>query len=113
MDWSRLPRKFLPSWVDAPRCRGRARTLLVSYGHDLTRELQLISFNLDRATSDPQRHAAEGLQPASMGEGTGRNTKSTVTVFPTDESMYGALTRIVQPPRCWQREAGASQRYAR
>jgi len=46
-----------------------------------------------------------------MGEGTGRNTES--TVFPTDESMYGALTRVVQPPRCWQREAGASQRYAR
>jgi hypothetical protein len=32
-----------------------------------------------------------------MGEGTGRNTES--TVFPTDESMYGALTRVVQPPR--------------
>jgi hypothetical protein len=37
--------------------------------------------------------------------------------FPTNESMYGALTRVVQPPdtvtpRCWQREAGASQRYA-
>jgi hypothetical protein len=29
----------------------------------------------------------------SMGEGTGRNTES--TVFPTDESMYGALTRVV------------------
>jgi hypothetical protein len=56
----------------------------------------------------PQRHAAEGMQP--MGEGTGRNTES--TVFPTDvcdESMYGALTRVVQPPRCWQREACASQ----
>jgi hypothetical protein len=45
MDWSRLPRKFLTSWVDAPRCRGRAR----SYGHDLARELQLIGFNTDRA----------------------------------------------------------------
>ena len=45
MDWSRLPRKFLTSWVDAPRCRGRA----YSYGHDLTRELQLIGFNTDRA----------------------------------------------------------------
>jgi hypothetical protein len=45
MDWSRLPRKFLTSWVDAPRCRGRAH----SYGHDLTRELQLIGFNTDRA----------------------------------------------------------------
>jgi hypothetical protein len=43
----------------------------------------------------PQRHAAERLQP--MGEGTGRNTVS--TVFPTDESMDGALTRVVQPPR--------------
>jgi hypothetical protein len=45
MDWSRLPLKFLTSWVDAPRCRGRTH----SYGHDLTRELQLIGFNLDRA----------------------------------------------------------------
>jgi hypothetical protein len=44
MDWSRLPRKFLTSWVDAPRCRGRAH----SYGHDLTRELQLIGFNFNR-----------------------------------------------------------------
>jgi hypothetical protein len=45
MDWSRLPRKFLTSWVDAPRCRGRAH----SYEHDLTRELQLIGFNTDKA----------------------------------------------------------------
>jgi hypothetical protein len=47
MDWLslRLPRKFLTSWVDAPRCRGRAH----SSGHDLTRELQLIGFNTDRA----------------------------------------------------------------
>ena len=45
MDWSRLPRKFLTSWVDPPRCRGLAH----SYGHDLTRELQLIGFNLKRA----------------------------------------------------------------
>jgi hypothetical protein len=45
MDWSRPPRRFLTSWVDAPRCRGRAH----SYGHDLTRELQLIGFNTDRA----------------------------------------------------------------
>jgi hypothetical protein len=45
MDWSRLPRKLLTSWVDAPGCRGRAH----SYGHDLTRELQLIGFNTDRA----------------------------------------------------------------
>jgi hypothetical protein len=45
MDWSRLPRKFLTSWVDAPRCRGRAH----SYGHNLTHELQQIGFNTDRA----------------------------------------------------------------
>jgi hypothetical protein len=45
MDWLRLPRKFLTSWVDASRCRGRTH----SYGHDLTRELQLIGFNTDRA----------------------------------------------------------------
>jgi hypothetical protein len=44
IDWSKLRRKFLTSWVDAPRCRGRAH----SYGHDLTRELQLIGFNLHR-----------------------------------------------------------------
>jgi hypothetical protein len=43
--WSRLPRKFFTSSVDAPRCRGRAH----SYEHDLTRELQLIGFNTDRA----------------------------------------------------------------
>jgi hypothetical protein len=43
--WQRLPRKFLTSWVDAPRCRGRAN----SHGHDLTRELQLIGFNTYRA----------------------------------------------------------------
>jgi hypothetical protein len=30
-----------------------------------------------------------------MGEDTGWNTES--TVFSTDESMYGALTRVVQP----------------
>jgi hypothetical protein len=41
----RLPRKFLTSWVDAPRCRGRAH----SYAHDLMRELQMIGFNTDRA----------------------------------------------------------------
>jgi hypothetical protein len=45
MDWSKLPRKFLTSWFDAPRCRGRAH----SYGHDLTHELQPIGFNLNRA----------------------------------------------------------------
>jgi hypothetical protein len=45
IDWSRLLRKFLTSWVDAPHCRGRAH----SYLHDLTRELQLIGFNTDRA----------------------------------------------------------------
>jgi hypothetical protein len=45
MDWSRLPRKFLTSWVYTPPCRGWAQ----SYGHDLTRELQLIGFNTDRA----------------------------------------------------------------
>jgi hypothetical protein len=37
MDWSRLPRKFLTSWVDAPLCRGWAH----SYGHDLTRVIRL------------------------------------------------------------------------
>jgi hypothetical protein len=49
MDWSRLPRKFLKSWVDAPCCRVRGRAH--SYGHGLTRELQLIGFklNVDRA----------------------------------------------------------------
>jgi hypothetical protein len=46
MNWSRLPRKSLTSWVDALRCKGRAH----SYGrHDLTRDLQLVGFNTDRA----------------------------------------------------------------
>jgi hypothetical protein len=52
MDWSRLPRKFLTSWVDAPRCKGRAH----AYGHTPTgttsrasSSWQLIGFNLDRA----------------------------------------------------------------
>jgi hypothetical protein len=31
-----------------------------------------------------------------MGEGTERNTES--TVLPTDEAMYGALTRVAQTP---------------
>jgi hypothetical protein len=44
-DWSRLPRKILTSWVDAPRHIGRAH----SCGHDLARERQLIGFNTDRA----------------------------------------------------------------
>jgi hypothetical protein len=56
----------------------------------------------------PQRHAAEGLQPTIWVRVPG-GTLSPSTLFPTDESMYGALTRVVQPPRCWQREAGASQ----
>ena len=43
MDMHRLPRKFLSSWVkDVPRPRGRAQ----SYGHDLSRELNGIGFNL-------------------------------------------------------------------
>jgi hypothetical protein len=34
MDWSRLPRKFLKSWVDAPRCRQqRTGTLLRARPH--------------------------------------------------------------------------------
>jgi hypothetical protein len=57
MDWSRLPRKFLTSWVDAPRCRGRAHFYrkIPFYGHDLTRELQLISFKTDRAAAQWRR----------------------------------------------------------
>jgi hypothetical protein len=47
MDWSRLPRKFLTSWVDAPRCRETGTLLLC--GHDVTCELQLIGFDIDRA----------------------------------------------------------------
>ena len=43
MDMHRLPRKFLSSWVkDVPRPRRRAQ----SYGHDLSRELNGIGFNL-------------------------------------------------------------------
>jgi len=35
---------FMTSWVNAPRRNGRP---LISYGHDLTRELNNVGFNLD------------------------------------------------------------------
>jgi uncharacterized protein YjaZ len=62
-----------------------------------------------RASGNPQMAKPKGN---TKGKGTGEG-HLTADSAPTDESMYGALTRVVQPPRCWQREAGASQRYAR
>jgi hypothetical protein len=49
MPWSRLPRKFMTSWVDAPRHQGRPR---LYYGHDLTHELNRAGFNLNRRAVD-------------------------------------------------------------
>jgi hypothetical protein len=67
MDWSRLPRKFLTSWVDAPRCKGRAH----SYGHDLTRELQLIGFNTYRAAEQLGVSLSWGLPLKTERNGAG------------------------------------------
>jgi len=44
MSMSRLPRMFMTSWVNAPQRNGRP---LMSHGHDLTRELNNVDFNLD------------------------------------------------------------------
>jgi hypothetical protein len=49
MPWLRLPRKFMTSWVDAPRGSGRPRH---TYGHGLAHELSEIGFNLDRQAVD-------------------------------------------------------------
>jgi hypothetical protein len=49
MSMTRLPRMFMTSWVAAPRRNGRPQ---ISYGHDLTRELNAIGFNLDREAVD-------------------------------------------------------------
>jgi hypothetical protein len=57
----------------------------------------------------PDRHCMTPPPQQSLWRGWGVGGAHTIPVG----SMYGALTRVVQPPRCWQREAGASQRYAR
>jgi hypothetical protein len=44
MSMARLPRKFITSWVHAPRAPGRTHF----YGHDLAHELRAAGFNLDR-----------------------------------------------------------------
>jgi hypothetical protein len=49
MDMMRLPLKFMTSWVAAPRRNGRPQ---ISYGHDLTRELNAIGVNLDKKAVD-------------------------------------------------------------
>jgi hypothetical protein len=49
MSMTRLPRMFMTSWIAAPRRNGRPQ---ISYGHDLTRELNAIGFNLDREAVD-------------------------------------------------------------
>jgi hypothetical protein len=55
-----------------------------------------------------QRPRASGNSPMAKpkGKGTGRpEGHLTADSAPTDESMYGALAWVVQPPRCRQREA--------
>jgi hypothetical protein len=69
------------------------------------RAADVISGGASDVRAQAQRHAADGLPILWVRVPGGTLLKS--TVFPTDESMYGALTRVVQPPRCWQREAGA------
>jgi hypothetical protein len=49
LDMMRLPRMFMTSWVAAPRRNGQPQ---ISYGHDLTRELNAIGFNFDRKAVD-------------------------------------------------------------
>ncbi|KAJ1628772.1 hypothetical protein T492DRAFT_908117 [Pavlovales sp. CCMP2436] len=44
MSMSRLPHMFMKSWVNAPRRNGQP---LISYGRDLTRELNNFGVNLD------------------------------------------------------------------
>jgi hypothetical protein len=68
MDWSRLPRKFFTSCVDAPRSRGRAH----SHVHDLTHELQRRNrnrrqFNLSKAADRCALGAAWHLDLQSWG----------------------------------------------
>jgi hypothetical protein len=53
MDMTRLPRMLMTSWVAAPRRNGRPQ---ISYRHDLTCELNAISFNLDREAVDKGVH---------------------------------------------------------
>jgi hypothetical protein len=70
VDWSRRPRTFLTSGVEAYRCRGRAH----SYGHDLARELQLIGLN--RQGGRAVRRLAELGGRSSRQRGTARARSS-------------------------------------
>jgi hypothetical protein len=97
MDWSRLPRKFLTSWVDALRCRERAH----SYGHDLTRELQLIGFNTDR----PQGGRAAGV-PLGISLSWGAAAE--------DKEQWRKLAARVQYRwRLWKRNPSSKKRSGR
>jgi hypothetical protein len=72
------------------------------------RYAQPMFFPEAQPTSDPSGTQQKDCSLWVMVPG---GTLSQQCFQPIDESMYGALTRVVQPPRCWQREAGAS--YAR
>jgi hypothetical protein len=86
MDWSRLPHKFLTSWVDAPRCRGRAH----SYGHDLTHELQRVGFNLDRAAV--QLGVSQSWGAAAQDRDTWRKLVTPVETKPISEQSRTEMT---------------------
>jgi hypothetical protein len=58
-----------------------------------------------RASGDPPMAKPKG-NPKGKGK-LPRGALDSVSA-PTDESMDGTLTRVVQSPRCWQREAGTS-----
>ena len=87
MDWSRLPRKFLTSWVDAPRSRGRAH----SYGHDLTHELEQIGFNLDRAAV--QLGVSQSWGAAAQDRDTWRKLVTPVETKPISEQARTERTQ--------------------
>jgi hypothetical protein len=87
MDWIRLPRKFLASWMDAPRGRGQTH----SYGHDLSRELQLIGFNMDRAAVEPCVSHSWGA--AAQYRGAWRMLVTPVETEPISEQAQMELTQ--------------------
>jgi hypothetical protein len=95
MDWSRLPRKFLASWVDAPRCRGRAH----SYGHDLTRE-QLIGFNTDRAAVQRGVSLSWGAAAKDREMAQARSSVLDSSCLHWSQKVYwGVYTKSIEPVR--------------
>jgi hypothetical protein len=87
MHWTRLPRKFLTSCVDAPRGRGRTH----SYGHDLSRELQLIGFNMDRAAVE--LGVSQSWGAAAQDRGAWRMLVTPVETKPISEQAQMELTQ--------------------